>query len=439
MDPNRRIIPKGFIAAKDSKIVSIGSGEPSGLTSDETVDASKKIVLPGLVCSHNHMYGVLSHGMPTQDAPSNFRNFLYDFWWPFVEDKLDKQQIEAAALHASVEMAKSGTTCFADILEAPYSIPGALDAEASVVREVGLRGILSFEGSERVNPSNAQASVKENLEFIKKWNQRNETIRGKFCTHTLFTCSLEFLRHVRELANEYKAGIQIHLEEGSFETEFCIKKYGQLPVAVYDRIGYLGPDLLASQCVHTRPEETAIFQRRGVKLAHMPLSNCEVGGGIAPVKQFLDAGLTVGLGTDGYITDMFEVMRAAFLIHKGYLQDASVMPAETVLEMATINGAEALGLSDQIGSLEPGKRADIILLDPTLPTPVTAGNVAAQLVTFGKGSFVQDVFVDGIRIVRDGKVVTTDEDEAKHRCNEAAESLWDKLPKRDARSRSLAT
>lgn len=430
MDAKRRIIPKGYIAIKDSGIISIGSGEPSDLTSDETVNASKQIALPGLVCAHNHMYGVLSHGMPIQEAPTNFRGFLHDFWWPYVEDKLTKEQIESATRQACVDMAKTGTTCFADILEAPNSIPGALDIEASVVKEVGLRGILSFEASERISLGNAEASVKENLEFIKKWNQRNETVRGKLCTHTLFTCSLEFLIHVRELANQYQAGVHIHLEEGAYETDFCMKKYGQLPVAVYDGIGYLGPDVLASQCVHTRPEEIAIFQKRGVKLVHMPLSNCEVGGGIAPAKQFLDAGLTVGLGTDGYVTDMFDVMRAAFLIHKGYLQDASVMPAETVLEMATIKGAQALGLGDQIGSLEVGKKADIILLDAQLPTPVTPDNAAAQLVAFGRGSFVQHVFVDGRQIVENGRVVTADEEEAKLRCRRAAESLWEQLPTR---------
>ena len=139
--------------------------------------------------------------------------------------------------------------------------------------------------------------------------------------------------------------------------------------------------------------------------------------------------MRVGLGTDGYITDMFEVMRAAFLIHKGYLQDASVMPAETVLEMATIGGAQALGLADQIGSLEVGKKADLIILDPKLPTPLTIENAAAQLVTFGKANFVQHVIVDGVQIADNGKVTTTDEEVARLRSQNMAESLWNQLPK----------
>jgi len=263
VDPGRRVIPKGFIAVKDSRIVSIGSGEPSALTSDLAIDASGRIALPGFVCSHNHMYGVLTHGMPMEAASSNFRDLLNDFWWPHVEDRLNKNQIVAATRLACVEMAHSGTTCFADILEAPNSIPGALEAEAAVVKEVGLRGILSFEASERLGPEIRDASFKENLEFIKKWNRNDQNVRGKFCTHTLFTCSPEFLSRVRELANQFQAGIHIHLEEGVYETEFCLKKYKELPVQVYDRIGYLGSDLLASQCVHTRPEEIALFQKHG--------------------------------------------------------------------------------------------------------------------------------------------------------------------------------
>jgi len=130
--------------------------------------------MPGLVCAHNHMYGILSHGMPLNSPPSNFRDFLYKFWWPYVEDKLNLEQIEAATELACIDMAKSGTTSFADILEAPNSIPGALDTEAVAVRKLGLRAILSFEASERINPTNAEASVRENSEFIKKWNKKLE-------------------------------------------------------------------------------------------------------------------------------------------------------------------------------------------------------------------------------------------------------------------------
>jgi len=262
---------------------------------------------------------------------------------------------------------------------------------------------------------------------VKKWNKSNSLIRGMHCTHTLFTCSKDFLRGVRDLADEYGGGVHIHLEEGNYEKEFSLEKYGKLPAEVYDEIGYLKPDLLASQCVHTEDKEVELFRKNGVKVAHMPLSNCEVGGGIAPVKNFLENGLTVGLGTDGYRVDMFEVMRATFLIHKGYMQDASVMPAKTVLEMATIGGANALGLGDEVGSIEVGKKADIIILNPRLPTPVNADNVWDQLVVFTDGSSVDSVIVDGKVVVDQKRTTRVSETQAWRDCIRVAERFWGSL------------
>jgi cytosine/adenosine deaminase-related metal-dependent hydrolase len=156
----------------------------------------------------------------------------------------------------------------------------------------------------------------------------------------------------------------------------------------------------------------------------MPLSNCEVGGGIAPVPSFLKAGLTVGLGTDGYIQDMFEVMRTAFLIHKGNLQDAGVMPAETVIRMATVDAAKAIRMENLVGSITPKKQADIITVDLESPTPVTPENLIPQLVVFGEGNMVQDVLINGKKIMRNRKILTANEHRARTKCREAAESLW---------------
>jgi 5-methylthioadenosine/S-adenosylhomocysteine deaminase len=424
MDERRRILEKGFIAINGGRIETIGKGSPKGIRADRVIDATGQVVIPGLVCAHNHMYGVLSHGMPISSPPPTFFGFLKDFWWPRIEDRLRKKEIAAAARMACVQMAKSGTTAFADILEAPYSIPGILETEAKIVNKAGLRGVLSFEASERTGDEIARQSLDENARFIEKWNQTQGLVRGMMCTHTLFTCSTQFLQKARELASKLRAGIHIHLEEGKYETDYALQNYGKLPLEVYESIGFLGPDLLASQCVHTKPQEIEIMKRHSVRVAHMPISNCEVGGGIAPLKEFVDSGLVVGLGTDGYVTDMFEVMRAAFLIHKGFLQDAGVIPASLVFEMATISGARALGLEDQIGSLESGKQADIVLVDPSFPTPLTSENAYSQLVAFGHGTDVETVIVSGKVIVHKKRMRTIDEGKAKEECSRAAKQLW---------------
>jgi cytosine/adenosine deaminase-related metal-dependent hydrolase len=431
MDPDRRIIESGHIVIDEGTIQSVGEGQPSSISTDREIDGTDKIAIPGLISTHTHMYGMLSHGIPISDSPQSFRGFLEEFWWPKIENRLGKQEIKDAARMACVDMAKTGTTCFSDILEAPNAIPDALEAEAEVVEEAGLRGFLSFEASERISQPNGEESLQENARFIRKCNQHDGLVKGMMCTHTLFTCSLEFLSKARALASQLGSGIHIHLEEGTYETEYCKDKHGDLPVRIYENIGFLGSDLVASQCVHTSPEETELLARHDVKISHMPLSNCEVGGGIAPVKRFLDSGLTVSLGTDGYVTDMFEVMRGAFLIHKGYLQDASVLPANQVLEMATISGAKTLGISDRVGSIEPGKDADIVLLDNRFSTPVTSKNAYAQLVVFGKGSYVNTVLVRGRTIVDNGTMSTISEEQTRVACMRTSERFWNTLDSND--------
>jgi 5-methylthioadenosine/S-adenosylhomocysteine deaminase len=427
MDEGSGTIREGAVFVEGDRILDVGSARRIGSSYkvDETVDAEDCVVMPGLVCSHNHMYGVLAHGMPFSGAPSNFIGFLKKFWWPRVEDVLNKGQIRAAVLMSSIEMLKSGTTCCADILEAPNAVPKALDVEAEATEKVGLRSVLSFEATQRMGEENGWKGVEENLNFTRERNRKKGSLtKGMFCTHTTFTCATDFLKKVRDLANEYPAGIHVHLEEGAYESEYCLKKYRKLPVELYEKIGFLGPDVLASQCVHTLSREIKILRKHGVKIAHMPLSNCEVGGGIAPVPSFLKAGLTVGLGTDGYIQDMFEVMRAAFLIHKGNLQDASVMPADSVIKMATTDAARAIRMEDAVGSIAPGKKADLITVKLDSPTPVTTDNLVPQLVVFGDGSMVQDVIVNGRRIVRNREILTVKEDVARMKCREAADDLW---------------
>jgi len=426
MNEKNQVIKDGAVYFEDEKIIEIGNSDElkKKYPSAERIDAKGKIIMPGLISSHSHLYGILAHGIPFKGEVKSFIEILEKFWWPYVENKLNKDLIYKATLASSLEMIKSGTTCTVDILEAPYAIPGALDVEAKALKETGMRAILSFEATERISKENGKAGIQENLDFIKKWNHKNDLIKGMFCTHTTFTCSKEMLKEVRELANKYNAGIHIHLEEGAFETMYSIVKYRKLPVEFYEEIGFLGPDVLASQCVHIKPKEIQIFKKYNVKVAHMPLSNLEVAGGIAPIPEMLDSGLIIGLGTDGYIIDMFEVMRAAFLIHKGYLQDALVMPASIVLKMATINGAKAIRMEKEIGSIEPGKKADIIIIDPKLPTPITEDNFYDQLVVYCDGDFVDTVIINGKTIMKDRKLISIDEEKIKEDCKKAALELW---------------
>lgn len=428
---------------------------------DEVVDAAGQTLSPGFVDAHTHLYGVLAHGIPLHKAPSGFWPFLVDFWWPLVEDRLDHEMICAATDWNLVQMLRGGTTSFYDCTEAPNALPGCLAAQAEVVRARGIRGILSFEATERISKENGQLGLRENLEFI-RWARVQASnvncqalaagqsshasspqslapspwppapspqppppnlLSGLMCFHTTFTCSAGFIKQAFELAAAEGVSVHMHAAESRFEPEYALKHFGMRTFEYYDRLGVAGPNMLASQCVQITPAEIEIIAQRGVRVTHMPLSNCEVGGGIAPVPDLVAAGVTVGLGSDGYITDMFEVMRGAFLIHKAHRQDPRVMPANLVWYLATEGGARALGLA-QVGRLAPGWQADLQLIDSTLPTPVEPWNLYDQLLLYRSRRDVRHVMVAGQWRVRNGEVLGVDEAALRARAHAAARRLW---------------
>jgi cytosine/adenosine deaminase-related metal-dependent hydrolase len=401
---------------------------------DQIWEAPGQALAPGFVDAHTHLYGVLAHGIPLDRAPSGFWPFLVDFWWPLVEDRLDHAMICAATDLNLVAMLRGGVTAFYDCTEGPNAIPGCLAVQAEVVRRRGIRGILSFEATERVSEENAELGLTENLEFIRTCRAESSgrdgppLLSGLMCFHTTFTCSAPFIERAFALAAEEGVPVHMHVSEGTYEPEQSLALYGVRPLEYYDRLGVAGPDMLASQCVQITPEEIEIIARRGVRVTHMPLSNCEVGGGIAPVPDLLAAGVTVGLGSDGYITDFFEVMRGAFLIHKAHRRDPRVMPANDVWRLATEGGARAIGL-DRVGRLAPGWQADLQLIDAVFPTPANVENLYEQLLLYRNANHVRMVMVAGQVRVRDGRVLGADvlgadEDALRARAHRAAKALW---------------
>lgn len=393
---------------------------------DEIHDAGGTVIAPGFVNAHTHLYGTLAHGIPLDKAPSDFWAFLADFWWPLVEDALDHEMICAATDWVCAEMLRSGTTSFYDCLEAPFAIPQALLAQKEVVERRGMRGILSFEATERVSAENGQLGLRENASFVDLCQKERGLVQGLMCFHTTFTCSASFIKQAFDLAAERDVLTHMHCNEGVHEPNFALEHFGQRTLEYYDALGVTGPHMLASQCVQLSDRERAIIAERGIKVTHMPLSNCEVGGGIAPVPQQLAAGVTLGLGSDGYINDFFEVMRGAFLIHKASHQNPQVMPAHQVWHIATEGGAKAIGLK-HVGRLEPGWVADLQLINATsLPTPVAEHNLYDQLVLWRNHTHVRDVMVAGVWCVLDGDVLDADLGQMRARVQANAERMWRK-------------
>lgn len=358
----------------------------------ELIDESDNIIFPGFVNAHTHMYGVYSHGIP--NPTNNFKDFLSDYWWPVIENRIRKNHIIAATRVAAEKYLETGVTCICDTLEAPLAEDDVLETEYEIIREYGIKGILSSECCERINRENGYKVHSQNINFAQK--HKNDSVRGIVCSHTTFTCSDDFIKHMKKDSEDNHIMWQFHLSEGDFEPQYNLNKHNMLPVEYLDSLNVLGENVLASQCVSITDKEIDILAERGVKVVHMPLSNCEVGAGVAPIPKMLDRNITVALGSDGYVDDFFAIMRAAFLFHKANNKDAQVMPADIVFKMATQAGAEALGFGNMIGCLKEGYCADMIVYRDKFPTPVIESNIFDQLILQGSSAYIKDVYTDGI-------------------------------------------
>ena len=419
------VMENSGLAEVEGIIIEISSNESllKNYPDFKVFDCRDQIISPGFINAHMHLYGVISHGISVPSDIEDFKSFLEDFWWPQVEDRLDNKMISVTARAMAYELINSGVTALCDILEAPMAIPGALEAEAEALKDVGIKAILSFEASERLSKENGLLAIEENRNFYTKY-KNHPLISGMICIHTTFTCSKDFIRKAMDASKETGAGIQMHLSESKYEPELCLKNYNKLPVDLYDELGFFEEPILAAQGVKVTEGEMDTLIKHSVNMAHLPLSNCEVGGGFAPVPAMLEKGLKVGLGTDGYINNFFEVMRGAFLLHKANLENPEIMPASTVFNMATSHGAAGMRM-EKGGILEKGSPADIITIKPQLPTPLNKENIFTQLVLYCNPENVMNVFVNGRQLKANGSLVDTNMKDEYKAVKVQAERLWE--------------
>ena len=425
-EPSKEPKQNWGVRVYDGKIQSVAPNEELEIefSKDEIFLAKDKVLMPGFVNGHMHMYGVLAHVIPMKSAPADFWSFLEKFWWPLVEDKIDHEMISSATEWLCSEMLLSGTTTFCDVLEAPLSLPDSLLLEKEIIEKRGLRALLSFEANERSGTQVAQKGIEENIRLIEK-NVEGGLVSGFMSVHTTFTCSDDFLKQAFELAEANNVMFHAHCNEGAYEGDWCEKTFGHRTFEHYEKLGINGPRFLASQCVHLSEREIELISSSGTRCVHMPLSNCEVGGGIAPIPELLEKDVCISLGSDGYINDMFEVMRGAFLIHKARLQDPGTMRADQVFEMATLQGAKALGL-ENVGTLEPGFVADLQLIDANFPTPLSEENLIEQVILHRSGNHVDSVMIDGKWKLRNGEILGVDLEKQRESVHRQAKRLWGK-------------
>ena len=430
MDKDRRIIAGGSVAVDDGRIVSVKRGKPRTKGKpEEVIDARGKIVMPGLICSHTHLYGMLLRGAPLKiDPPTDFAQILQRVWWP-MDEVMTREDAYASALISCLEFIKTGTTFFADTFSGPNAITGVLDRIAAAVEQSGMRGIIAFEATERRTHAEGARGTKENERFIRKVKkERMRRVQGMFSVHASFTVSDELFHYVRELASRYKVPVTIHTSEGPADLYHNLERFGKRTIERLNDEGLLAQDVVLAHCVHVNDDELAILKKTGAKVAHNPMSNMLNAVGVAPVVKMLSMDIPVGLGNDGYIFDGFENLRAAFLLHKVALRDPRAIAPLEALEMATIQGAELYGLGNELGSIESGKLADIIIINPAIaPTPVRPESVVGHIVNTIDGDDVETVIVGGRVVMRERKMQMLEEAEAVKVARKSAEKLWQKL------------
>jgi cytosine/adenosine deaminase-related metal-dependent hydrolase len=384
------------------------------------------VLAPGFINAHMHLYGIISHGLSSPVKITGFESFLEDYWWPLIENRIDSSMIAAATEASALQLVDSGVTAVCDVLEAPFAFAQGLETEAAILKKLGLRAVLSLESSVRVSPDNGLSCLSANVAFSKA-HRDDPFISSMLCLHTAFTCPKDFILSACRLAREHELPIQFHLNESQYEPAWCERHHGERTALWYRDIGLLDQPLLAAQCVQLSEEEIDALssQREHLAAVHVPLSNCEVGGGIAPVPALQAKGLTVGLGTDGYINNFFETMRGAFLLHKAHLLNPQAMPARTVWKMATEDGAKAIyGSKATCGVLAEGKAADFQVISlEGLPTMVTEENIFDQLILYRNPQDVLEVYVGGQAVKKAGKTVHGDWQTAAQNCWKASDRL----------------
>lgn len=411
---------------KDGYIVDILSNEKIDalMQSQKTMEllgGNDAIVLPGFINAHMHQYGILSHGIPCKAHFTDFEGFLKAYWWPCIEDRITGAEVAATTLCSAVEMLRSGITGFCDTLEAPFIEDETLCRQADLIEKIGMRGIVSLESSQRVNDVNGRRCLEENRNAVRYARKNLKLVRAAISTHTTFTCSPEFIRQAAEIARAEEAILQFHLSESGYEPSLAPR-----PTGIYRDNGALGKHVIASQCVAIDGQEIEWLQESGTKVVHMPLSNCEVGGGFAPVPQMLERGIEVALGSDGYINDFFTVMKGTFLLHKANHKKTDVMPAKQVFRMATEYGAKSLGF-ERCGLLEKGYCADFLVLQDSYPSPVTRENIYDQIVVYGEKERVLDVVIAGQNLLHNGKLLTIDEKNVIADTRAVTAEFWEKM------------
>ena len=429
MDADNTIIQNGAVAVRDGIIVAVGDKSEinANYAATKTLDGEDLVVMPGLINGHSHAAMTLLRGVADD---LGLMDWLNNYIFPAEVEFVDANFVRIGTELACWEMIRGGTTMFVDMYY--YG-----DIVANVVDRCGMRAMVSATVIDQRSPDaeGAADSLRKGREFIQRWKNKNSRITPIFGPHANYTLNAEQLSATREAAIELGVPISIHMSESPFELQYSQDTFGKTSIEMYESIGFFDGPTIAAHVVWPTAQEIPILVEREVGVIHNPTSNMKIASGISPVTDMLNAGVRMGIGTDGAASnndlDLWEEMRLAAFLQKVEQMNPEVLPALTVLRMATSGGATAIGMGDEIGSLEVGKRADIIQVAFDDVHHIPTFDIVSHLVYVTDEQDVTTVVVDGQVLMHDRQMLTLHTDKIAMEARELAAEIQASLAARN--------
>ena len=429
MDADGAVLENGAVAIDQGVIVAIGPAADinAAYSARGHLAGGNRIVMPGLINGHSHAAMTLLRGVADDLA---LMDWLNNYIFPAEVEFADAEFVRIGTELACWEMIRGGTTTFVDMYYHP-------DVIATVVEQCGLRAFVSATVIDQRSPDaeNATDSIIKGMEFVNRWKGKNSRITPIFGPHANYTLNAEQLVATRNAANEAGVPISIHMSESPFELQYSKDTFGMTSIELFESIGFLDGPTIGAHVVWPTDAEIRILAERKVGVIHNPTSNMKIASGISPVTEMLQAGVRVGLGTDGAASnndlDMWEEMRLAAFLQKVEQMNPEVLSATTVLTMATSGGAEAVGLGDKVGTLAVGMAADVIQVSLDDVHFIPTYNVISHLVYVADEQDVASVVVDGRVLMREGEMLTIDTERVRKEASALAAKIGAALAERN--------
>lgn len=429
-DETGRVLADGAILVRGNEVAEVASF--ADLTKkypeEEVYDVGGRLIMPGMINAHSHIYSAFARGFGPKDPTRNFMEILENLWW-HLDKELTVEDTKYSAYGTLSESIMQGVTTLIDHHASPHHITGSLSAIAEAARDLGIRTSLCYETSDRDGEAIAREGIKENADFI-RWANSDDSdmIHGLFGLHAAFTLSDETLDRCRTAVEGLDTGFHVHVAEGRDDEELSEKIHGMRVVDRLEKFGILGPKTLAVHCVHANDAELDRIKATDTMVVHNPESNMGNAVGTSPVIKMLKKDILVGLGTDAYTNDMFESMKVAKILQSHALADPTVGFGEALkLQLGNNPKIAARYFKKPLGVLKPGAYADVIVLDYDPLTPLNENTLGGHIL-FGLAGFrVKDTMINGRFVMKDRILTTVDHPALMAKCREQAAGLWSRL------------